>query len=128
MKAIVFSELGGPEVLSLADVPKPEVGRLAVEQGELAEEVARAVDIEHDFAAIGAAQHDPDLAEGDHTEGRANVTFEEDDFAAAIAAGTDERSQTLELIGRQSGKQRDFRQGFDAGNHLVAHLRASCSL
>jgi NADPH2:quinone reductase len=25
MKAIVFSELGGPEVLALADVPKPEV-------------------------------------------------------------------------------------------------------
>ena len=27
MKAIVFSELGGPEVLSLAEVPKPYIGK-----------------------------------------------------------------------------------------------------
>ena len=79
---------------------------LAVEHGDLAEQVAGAHEIQRQAAAVGGAGLDPDLAAADPEQGVAGIALLEQHFADAELLGVAKAGDPLQFVGAQIREHR----------------------
>src|SRR5439155_1363919 len=72
---------------------------LAVEHGDLAEEITWAHEIQGQAAAVGGAGFDPDLPAPDPEQGAAGIAFLEQHLAHAQILGVAKARDSLQLVG-----------------------------
>ncbi len=108
-------------------VGSPAVGvrgaALAVEHRDLAEQVARAHEIQRQPAAVGGAGLDPDLAAADPEQGIAGVALLEQHLAGREMLGVAEAGDPLQFVGAQVREHRVHFQNdrkFGLFTHCIA--------
>ena len=96
---------------------------LAVEHRDLAEQIARAHEIQGQPAAVGGAGLDPDLAAADPEQGVAGIALLEQHLAGAEMLGVAKAGNPLQFVGAEIRKHRIHLQN-DRKFGLFTHCNA----